>query len=316
MLRYKGYSLIKPNELQVQRIKTIIEKYNGSIFHEVELNKIVEKQFKSKLFYFVDDPDNINCFSPIHLVKDKFGIKRYNLMPLGDIPYAGFNGSGEIDINQISVGFFESFKYRGFPYINDSIHKFSITSLGETNMVDLSLNEDEIFNNVIHSKRRNMIRKANKSGILTKSFYTENGFEQFWPMLEELHKRLNYSSYTIEFYNEIFNNYAKKKQAFILIAYKDENPISGIFVIGNGNYMHYYKGAGLLNVKNEGQGELLQWEAIRISKSLGVKYYDLCNLEKDKLPAIYRFKTGISRNIIKYPKYTENRIGYKVLNWI
>ena len=78
--------------------------------------------------------------------------------------------------------------------------------------------------------------------------------------------------------------------------------------------MHYYKGAGLFDVKNEGQGELLQWEAIKISKSLGTKYYDLCNLDKDNLPSIYRFKTGISNTIYKYPKLTKNKLGYKVLN--
>jgi len=314
MLKYKDFSLIKPHGDQCLRISDIINEYNGSIFHELELNNIVQENFNSELYYLVDKPDKINCFTPVHIIKDKYGVKRYNCNPIGDIPYAGFTGNCLIDITKFSVGPFESIKYAGFPYMNDVIHKINDNlSFGETTMVDLSLDEDEIFNNVIHSKRRNMIRKAIKSEISIERFYTEDGFKDFWPILEELHKKLGYSNYSYDYYNNILKNYGTKKRAYLLIAYKEERPISGVFIIGNKNYMHYYKGAGLFDIKNEGQGELLQWEAIKTSKSLGVKYYDLCNLDKDKLPSIYRFKTGISNNICRYPKFTMNKLGYKIM---
>jgi len=318
MLRYKNFTLIQPNEGNYQRICDIIDDCNGSIFHEITLNEIVCNNFKSELYYLVDNPNNINCCTPIHITKNKFGFKRYNCNPLGDIPYGGFVGKCQIDLNEFSIGPFESIKYSGFPYVNDVIHKTNNNnvSIGETNMVDLALDEDEIFSTVIHSKRRNMIRKATKSGISTKSFYSEDGFKEFWPILDELHKKLGYTNFTYDYYSEIIKKYGAKKQAFVIIAYKDEQPISGVFIIGNKNFMHYYKGAGLFDVKNEGQGELLQWEAIKISKSFGTKYYDLCNLEKDKLPSIYRFKTGISKNIISYHKFSKNSLGYKILNRI
>lgn len=317
MLRYKGYSLIKPSKIQIKRIEKVIIENIGSVFHDMALNKIVENNFKTDLFYFVDDPDHINCFSPVHILKNKYGFNRYYFSPLGDIPYAGFAGKASIDFKDLTVGFFESIKYSGFPYTNDLIHKTNgVLHNGETNMVDLALDENAIFDTIIHSKRRNMIRKAGKSGISTKCFYTEEGLRFFWPILEELHKKLGYKNYTYEYYNKILKAYSDKKQAFILMAFKEQNPISGIFVLGNQNYMHYYKGAGVFGVKNEGQGELLQWEAIKISKSLGAKYYDLCNLEKEKLPAIYRFKTGISKHIVPYYKYNKNNFGYKILSKI
>lgn len=317
MLKYKDFSLIKPKGDNYQRIYGIINDCNGSIFHEIDLNKIVSDNFKSELYYFVNDPNNINCCTPIHITKDKFGIKRYNCNPLGDIPYGGFVGKGLIDLEALSIGPFESLKYLGFPYVEDIIHKANGNLIkGETNMVDLSLDEDIIFSSVIHSKRRNMIRKASKSGISTKSFFTEEGLKEFWPILDELHKKLGYTNFTYNYYNKIVKNYGSKEQAFVIMAYKNERPISGVFIIGNKNYMHYYKGAGDFGIKNEGQGELLQWEAIKLSKSIGAKYYDLCNLDKDKLPAIYRFKTGISQQIIPYNKFTKNSIGYKILNKI
>lgn len=317
MLKYKDYSFIKPEMRLNQRICEVINHTGGSIFHEVDLNKIVSGNFNSELYYLVDNIDHITCLSPVHITKNKLGLKKFNCNPLGDMPYAGFVGKGSIDINKLSVGYFESLNYSGFPYVKDLVHKVNDNfSVGESNMVDLSLDEDAIFNTIIHSKRRNMIRKANKSGLTTKAFYDKKGLDLFWPILDELHKKLGYINYTYDYYEQILNKYADKKQAFILIAYKEQKPISGIFILGNKNYMHYYKGAGVFGIKNEGQGELLQWEAIKISKKLGTKYYDLCNLDKDKLPAIYRFKTGISQDIYQYKKYSNSAMGYKIMNRI
>lgn len=311
MLNYKDFKLIIPDKNQVSEIQHLIDIKNGSIFHDYFLNEIVKETFNTQFYYLVDNPANISVFSPIHVTTDKYGLKRYNFKPLYDIPYAGFIGNEEPTKTDISIGFLESVKYEGFPHNNTS--PLFYDRLGETSMVDLTISEDEIFETVIHSKRRNMIRKALKSGITIKIFHTSEGLEQFWPILNELHKYIKIDFLTYDYYNKIFQKFKNNKQAFILLAYKGFKAISGVFILGNKNYMHYYKGASLFDVKNEGQGELLQWEAIKYSKSLGTKFYDLCNLEKEKLPAIYRFKTGISNNIYHYPIFTNNKLGYKII---
>lgn len=316
MIRYKDFSLIKPDSDQIRMISQVIEERNGSVFHEVDLNKICEKHFDSSLFYFVDNPKNISNFSPIHVTKGKFGLKRYHLKPLYDIPYAGFIDDTQIDFNAFSIGYFESINYCGYPRAEKKYNNPELLSFGETCTVDLTINEDDIFSKVIHSKRRNMIRKAEKSGITTKKFFSAEGLNYFWPMLDELHKKLGFTRLPKKYYMDIINAYGLKKQACILVAFRNEEPISGIFILGNKNYMLYYKGASGFGVKNEGQGELLQWEAIKLSKSLDIKCYDLGNLQKELLPSIYRFKTGISTNIIQYPVYSKNSFGYKVVNKI
>lgn len=316
MLKYKNYSLIKPNLEQKKRISEIIIVENGSVFHEVELNIIVENTFHTQLLYLVDNPKNITSFSPIHITKNKYGLKRYHFKPLHDIPYAGFVGPDKLNLKKVSVNFFESFVYEGFPYVEKSNNLNSNFKYGETSMVDLSLDEEEIFGKIIQSKRRNMIKKAIKSGIIIKEYNTEEGLRIFWPLLNELHKKLDLTHLSNDYYKSIFKYYSSKdrKQAFVLVAYKNEKPVSGVFILGNKNYMHYFKGASLYGVKNEGQGELLQWEAIKKSKSLGTKYYDLCNLDKEKLPHVYRFKTGISDTLIAYQICKNNNLGYRISN--
>lgn len=314
MLKYKGFSLIKPNAGQRVEINLIIENQFGSVFQDVELNEIVQKHFKTELFYLVDNPNNIKNLTPVHIQKSKFGLKRYHFKPLYDIPYAGFVDESNIKFNEISVGLFESYVYCGLPATKKSNNNESSLNNGETSFIDLSLDEDDIFNGVIHSKRRNMIRKAIKSGIVIKKYTNDEGLKYFWPILDELHNKLGYSHLKEDYYKDIVNTYGPKNQAYILVAFKEGIPVSGIFILGNKNYMLYYKGSSKFGAKNEGQNELLQWEAIKICKSIGVNYYDLGNLDKQNLPHIYKFKTGISNNIVNFPIYTKSSLGYKVVN--
>jgi len=316
MLKYKNYKLIVPNYKVENEINKHILNNNGSVFHEVALNRIIKETFGSEFYYLVDNPENITHAAPIHITKNKLGSKRYNIRPLYDMPYAGFIGNSNVDVSLFSVGLFESISYVGFPYSMKEEKHLGCSRYGETAMVDLSLTEDDIFKTVIHSKRRNMIRKAIKEGVVIKHFNSIKGLDIFWGILKPFHDRLGYKQLTYDYYKKIFNEYSPKKQAFVLIAFKNNIALSGIFILGNENYMHYYKGASLRGIKNYGHGELLQWEAIKLSKTLGVKFYDLCNLNKEKLPEIYRFKTGISNRIYIYQIFNKNSLGYKIINRI
>jgi hypothetical protein len=315
MIQYKNYSLIDPNPDQVKQIERLIDDKDGSVFHDVFLNKHVSNSFDTKFFYLVDDENNIKNFSPIHQVKENNGLIRYQFKPLFDIPYAGFLSHEKIDINEIKSGFFEAFKYEGFPYYKSESTGNISDSNGLTSILDLRPPEDEIFENSINSKKRNKIRRAVKEGITVREFKSKEGMEVFWSILKPLHDKLGFNpNLDFDYYNDIYAHYSMLDKAFILIAYKNEVAISGVLILGNQNYMHYYKGASVFGFKNEGQGELLQWEAIKHCKKLGVKYYDLCNLNKEKLPGIYSFKTGICNHLIEYPIKSNNNLGFKILN--
>lgn len=316
MLKYKNFQLISPNQEQKERLNYLVEKKNGSIFHETELNAIVQKHFGGEILYLVDDPLHINVFSPVHKKSSKFGRNKYFFKPNIDIPYAGFIGDHDVKTENFSINFFESISYEGFPNKKISEAHDSIHDEGLSAMVNLNISEEDIFGDVISSKTRNMIRKAIKLDIKVEKFENEEGLKLFWPMLNDLHKKLQLDFLSYDYYKDILEFYSKIDQAFILIAFKNEVPISGVFVLGNKNFMHYYKGASLLGSKNEGQGELLQWEAIKQSRSLGSSFYDLCNLEKKKLPFIYRFKTGICKDLYQYQVFNRNSTGYKIINRI
>ena len=159
-----------------------------------------------------------------------------------------------------------------------------------------------------------MIRKAIKQNIRIKEYNDINGLNILWPILESLHNKLGYNHLNKEYYLNILKYYMPKNQAKILIAYKNDIPISGVVLIGNGYMVHYWKGASRYNIKNEGQGDLLQWEAIKWAKMRGAKYYDLCVIEPERLPQIARFKMGFSKQLVPFYLFSKSTLTYKVFN--
>ncbi len=314
MLKYRDFKLIEPDPSVCERVDRLINETDGSVFQESFLHRQYAEIFSTKLFYLVDDPENIRLAAPVHLRTMKNGARQYNIGQLYDIPYTGFVGMGAIDFRWFNVGFFESLTYVGFPYVNMQYPGGSTCAFGQTAMIDLAITEEDIFNKVIRSNRRNMIRKAIARGISTEIFFDEEGWSLFLPALIQLHKRLGGDDAVLEFHRRLFIHYASRNQAFIGVAFKNSAFLSGILVLGNLNYMHYYKGASKGGISNDGHGELLQWEAIKMSRSIGSAFYDLCDLNKQRLPEIYNFKSSFAKERFNYPKYYYSTPGYKVLN--
>jgi hypothetical protein len=159
MLLYKNYQLAKPGDFDEVQLENLIIRRKGSVFHELKFNRIIEEFFNTELFYLVDNIKDIQHAAVVHLTRKRFGLKQYSIKPPVDIPYAGFVGDETVDFKRFKIGLLDSFSYVGFPYRNN-LGPSDNVFLGETGMIDLTLDEDEILNSIIHSKRRNMIRKA------------------------------------------------------------------------------------------------------------------------------------------------------------
>ena len=67
-----------------------------------------------------------------------------------------------------------------------------------------------------------------------------------------------------------------KNKSIVFLARKNSKPLAGVMLLANHYICHYWNGVHLNNPENEGQGELLQWEAIRWAKEKGTQFYDLC----------------------------------------
>lgn len=311
------------NDEEINLVQNFLVKNNGLVFHDPTFNTAVSGIFNTRFYYYAAYRSNeLIAVCPAHLKNNKL-LKIVSLKPLYDVPYGGFV------FNNDKINFKELLKlikphlnnkiiYASPPVINEEMQYYSGCGLvrKETALVNLEIPEDEIWANSVNSKRRNMIRKAIKAGIVVNNYTNNNGLNKIWPLLKKLHLKLGFKHLKYNYYEKVLTPYFENDTATILIAQKGNEAISGVIIIGNQYMMHYWKGASMQGVDHEGQGDLLQWEAIKWAKNKGAKYYDLCVIEPERLPHIATFKLGFSKMTVPFYIISKRSLYYKVINRI
>jgi len=158
-------------ELNTEKLEKFILKHGGLIFHEVAFNRIVSESFNTELSYFIayNNSNKIIGICPLHTVKKELLKLTYSNPAIFEVPYGGWVfDKSEVSINKLinkmKIGLNESLIYWSNIQIKENFYKCDNSNTShQTAIVDLSLGEDIILNNVINSKIRNMIRNAIKS---------------------------------------------------------------------------------------------------------------------------------------------------------
>ena len=299
-------------------INTFLKDNFSSPTHWPDWNCAVSKYFHSDFFYYIlEDNGTVKGVCPIHrekhngLIDNITGKKEYLL------PYGGWILSENIDIPLTgATGFNSAFLGFSLPELSEFKVSYSPDNTAgyDTLILDLRLSEDEIWQNCIESKRRNMIRKAEKSGI-TIVQYDLNDVTQFYSWLKEVNDRYGLAKFGIEFFQDLFAT-AVNISFTVLLAMLGEEALSAVVLVNDKNYAIYWLGFTVEGSPNAGQGELLQWDAIKRAKNAGCRYYDLCTIEKDRLPHIYDFKKDFSKQEIRFLSFSSRSFSYKLRNRI
>ena len=155
-----------------------------------------------------------------------------------------------------------------------------------SSVLDLTQNEDVIFSN-IHSKHRNVIRRAQKENVQILEDTSEQGVYDFQKITIETYARSNKPSLKVEYLLKYF--FALNKTNRIKVFFAKHGGIiqaGAIFIISD-NMSIYWHG-GSINNCILGSSNLLQWEAIRYFKKNGIGG---CSFgEDEKSISINRFK--------------------------
>lgn len=192
-----------------------------------------------------------------------------------------------------------------------------------SHVIDLNLDIDELWKNV-HSKHRNSIRRAEKSGVVVKAGGREL-LDDYIKMDEETWKRSNKSSYGSQFFENIIDGL--KENAIIFIAYKEGEPQAGACYFVNKEMCYYMYGASIDHPET-GATNFMHWEVVKYLKEIGVKKYSFvgCRIGEDensKYHNIQRFKERFGgllvqgymyKTILNPWKYRAFHLMYKVKN--
>lgn len=179
-----------------------------------------------------------------------------------------------------------------FPVIDDR----------KTIAIDTSVSEEEIWQEQITSKNRNMIRKAEKNNLL---FYRDNDFiylEQFKDLYNSTMSRLDADDFFFfddTYYKQFIHSF--KGKGFLGCIKKDEEIISSALFMYDNLYGHYHLAGSNRQYSSLGANNLLLWKSACEMHKEGIKEFHLGGgTNGDEENSLFKFKHSFSNNLKQF----------------
>ena len=301
------------SDLQGYLSAFIKNSHNGTIFHTIEWNRIIREIFQTDFYLLLaENHETILGMMPLHLVRmDPLRVNAYSPPRFFEVPYGGPAFKKGLSYQECS-NILEMFLDKT-SYIENGISIYLHTApnpdlignayqeksrILETGFVLLDPSLDDIWMG-IKSKRRNMIRKAEKSQV-TVSWGGRELLDDYYPMAVELSKRSGIRLQPKDYYKRVLERFGPGDEARIYLAKYQGRYLSGGIFLRFGEKGYYWHGASYPGMKNMGQNELIQWQVIQWLKASGCTLYDMIGIEKERLPHIALFKLGFVNEIASF----------------
>ncbi|MCJ7518656.1 MAG: peptidoglycan bridge formation glycyltransferase FemA/FemB family protein [Anaerolineaceae bacterium] len=201
----------------------------------------------------------------------------------------------------------------GWRYSNQQIQ------FKNTFWINLILSEDELLARMKQKTRYN-IRLAEKKGVLVKKG-TINDLNLLYEMYAETSLRDGFIIRPREYYVHLWRSFINAGMAIPLLAEVEGEPVAALFLFHFNQKSYYLHGMSCDVHREKMPNYLLQWEAIKLSKSLGCRVYDLWGAPEvfnssDKMWGVYKFKEGLGGEIIQTLgayDYPTSKLAYTII---
>jgi hypothetical protein len=302
---------------QFDLIPAFLENTFSSPSHWPDWNSVVSRTFQTDFFYLGYFENNeLTGICPVHCERRKSLQVWYSGPRHFLIPYGGwiFNRKTVLDVSKTPNPWNSAFICFSLPVIEQFRVDYETTDRAalQTLLVDLSKEEDKIWKEDVASKRRNIIRKAFKSNV-TIHVEEEPDMDLFYRYLSEVNREYGIETFDKSYYSDLFLK-SKHIHFDVMWARQGDEVLSGLVMARDKDLAMYWIGMTINRDVNLGQGDLLQWEAIKRARTLGCKIYDLCTIEKERLPHIYQFKKGFSMTEVPFLNFSKRPLTYRILN--
>lgn len=294
-------------------VETFLQHNFSAPTHWPDWNMAISKLFHSDFYYlgaFIDS--ELTGICPLH-AEQKGPLNTLHSGKYNYIPNGGwiFSKPSTIDLQHIPKPALSMFHFATLPLIREFNVTYEQTASKKTLLIDLRPSAEDIWQNAVDSKRRNMIRKAEKNGLSLEIKDLRTDPDHFYGIYTENNERYKLPSLPQEFFTDIVGS--KNIQLKILWAKKDNAYLSAVALMHDKNYAIYWLGLSNTNERH-GQGDYIQWQAIKHAREAGCSLYDLSYIEKEKLPHIYRFKKGFSKSEASIVDFYSKSSGYRIVN--
>lgn len=168
--------------------------------------------------------------------------------------------------------------------------------------INLEPSEEQLLTDMKQKTRYN-IRLSERKGIFVKSGGIED-LDLLYEMYLETSDRDGFIIRPREYYKKLWGEFFAAGMAIPLIAMFEDTPVAALILFHFGDKSYYLYGMSKDLHREKMPNYLLQWEAIKISKQLGCKTYDLWGApdtfdESDRMWGVYRFKEGLGGKVIQ-----------------
>ena len=163
--------------------------------------------------------------------------------------------------------------------------------------------EEEIMAG-FHQKWRYNIRLAAKKGVEVREG-TREDLKAFHKIMVETGSRDGFIIRPLEYFEKMYDNMVPGGHMKLLMAYYDNEPISGVIPIFYGNKTWYLYGASSNKHRNLMPNYLLQWEMIKMAIARHDDIYDFRGVsgvvdENHPQYGIYRYKKGFGAKFTEF----------------
>lgn len=287
----------------------IVKSFNSYDFYHLSEYHKMESTGEPKLLHYTSNKVRIAFPVVIRSIEGTnyfdltsvygYGGPLCNRNDLNDLEYEGF-------INELDSYFFKKKIIAAFsrlhPLINTSFECLNgygdILSLNKTVSIDLSLSvEDQ--RKCFRKSTKYDIGQLEKKGIIVREASSENDLMSFIQIYKQSMDRVDAHSYYY-FTEEYFRNFLKNIDSLLLVAVKEEQVIAGAIFTFNSDIMQYHLAGTADDFLTLAPMKLILNHARLIGTERGLKYLHLGGGVGGEDDALFRFKSGFSKNFYQF----------------
>jgi len=171
--------------------------------------------------------------------------------------------------------------------------------------LDLDKSEDDLLKNM-HQKTRYNLRLAEKRGVKIIEDNSDNGFLDYWRLMEETTKRQGFYAHTKSYHEKMWREMKNSGMGHLFKAvYEGKVLTTWILFVLNG-VLYYPYGASSNENREVMSSNLMMWEAIRFGQKNKCKLMDMWGSmgpepdEKDPWYGFHRFKQGYGPELVEF----------------
>jgi len=170
-------------------------------------------------------------------------------------------------------------------------------------LIDLKKGEDTLWNEM-NKKRRNSIRKAEKTGIETKEARSEKDIQTIYEIYHDVYKHAKVPISDNSMFVAAHKILGRKDMVKNLLAFHDGIPIGAISVLAYKGVLFDWYAGGLIEHRNKNPNDLLPWVAMKWGIENGYHTWDFGGAgSPNEEYGVRDFKLKFGGTLVNYGRY-------------